>query len=242
MCSISTNILTVLANFLGIQNSIFSKNVGRDHGNISHWGRIQSIVATEAGCHSNPNREKSPCGAAAYLGIVGWGTVSRPARWSKVKAREPRDKLQEVSCTVKVKWRIYWIEMLKSKKICAIKISNLLMYLEGLSTKVARIEGVRIALASGARGGVLDYCISPSTMCSCFGPVMRPHITYTHNEPCATLARHFATIWDDSRSRTTKDDKGRHTLRPFVMSYTILQYSTVLPFTFATFSNLFWRF
>jgi hypothetical protein len=31
-------------------------------------------------------------------------------------------------------------------------------------------EGVHIALTSGARGGVLDYCLSPSTMCSCFGP------------------------------------------------------------------------
>ena len=33
MCSISTNILTVLANFLGIQNSMFSKNIGCDRGN-----------------------------------------------------------------------------------------------------------------------------------------------------------------------------------------------------------------
>ena len=69
--------------------------------------------------------------------------------------------------------------------------------------------------------------------------LMRPHIAYTHNEPCATLCDTFATIWGDSCSRTTKDDKGRHALRPFAMSYTILQYSTVLPFTFATFSNLF---
>ena len=60
------------------------------------------------------------------------------------------------------------------------------------------------------------------------------HVRHLHNT--------FAIIWDDSRSRTTKDDKGRHTLRPFAMSYTILQYSTVLPCTFATFSNLFWRF
>ena len=73
-------------------------------------------------------------------------------------------------------------------------------------------------------------------------PLMRPHIAYTHNEPCATLCDTFATIWGDSRSRTTKDDKGRHTLRPFAMSYTILQYSTVFPFTFTTFSNLFWHF
>ena len=39
-----------------------------------------------------------------------------------------------------------------------------------------------------------------------------------------------------------KDNKGQQkgdALRPFAMSYTILKYSTVLPFTFATFSNLF---
>ena len=68
---------------------------------------------------------------------------------------------------------------------------------------------------------------------------MRPHIAYMHNEPCATLARHFC---DDLGSFALKDDKGRqkgNTLQPFAMSYTILQYSTVLPFTFATFSNLF---
>ena len=35
MCSISTNILIVLANSLGIQNSIFSKNIGRDRGNTN---------------------------------------------------------------------------------------------------------------------------------------------------------------------------------------------------------------
>ena len=33
MWSISTNILTVLANFLGIHNSILSKNIGCDRGN-----------------------------------------------------------------------------------------------------------------------------------------------------------------------------------------------------------------
>ena len=33
MCSISTNIITVLANFLGIQNLILSKNIGRNRGN-----------------------------------------------------------------------------------------------------------------------------------------------------------------------------------------------------------------
>ena len=69
--------------------------------------------------------------------------------------------------------------------------------------------------------------------------LMRPHITYTHNKPCVTLVRHFC---DDLGRFALKDDKGRqkgNTLRPFAMSYTILQYSTVLPFTFATFSNAF---
>ena len=35
MWSISTNILTVLANFLGIHNSILSKNIGRNRGNTN---------------------------------------------------------------------------------------------------------------------------------------------------------------------------------------------------------------
>ena len=34
---ISTNILTVLANFLGIQNSNFSKNIGHNRGNTTSW-------------------------------------------------------------------------------------------------------------------------------------------------------------------------------------------------------------
>ena len=38
MWSISTNILTVLANFLGIQNSIFSKNIGCNRGNTIFEG------------------------------------------------------------------------------------------------------------------------------------------------------------------------------------------------------------
>ena len=45
MWSISTNILTVLANFLGIHNSIFSKNIGRDCGNTNHgWIHIEKWV------------------------------------------------------------------------------------------------------------------------------------------------------------------------------------------------------
>ena len=55
---------------------------------------------------------------------------------------------------------------------------------------------------------------------------------------CATLLRRFGMICAQGQQRTTKGE----TLQPFVMSYTILQYSTVLPFTFATFSNLLWHF
>jgi hypothetical protein len=46
MCSISTNILTVLANFLGIQNSIFSKNIGRDRGNTI-WEQNLSVATID---------------------------------------------------------------------------------------------------------------------------------------------------------------------------------------------------
>ena len=69
-------------------------------------------------------------------------------------------------------------------------------------------------------------------------PISPIHIMNHVQHLCNT----FATIWDDSCSRTTKDNKRQHFLHPFVMSYTILQYSTVLPFTSATFSNLFWCF
>ena len=79
--------------------------------------------------------------------------------------------------------------------------------------------------------------------CFCLhAAVMRPHIAYTHNEPCATLIWHFC---DDLGWFALTDDKGWQkddALQPFAMSYTILQYSTVLPFTFLTFSNLFWHF
>ena len=57
---------------------------------------------------------------------------------------------------------------------------------------------------------------------------------------CNTFAMiSFALKDDKGRQGTTK---GRHALRPFAMSYTILQYSTVLPFTlrpFLTFSDTF---
>ena len=57
-----------------------------------------------------------------------------------------------------------------------------------------------------------------------------------------THVRHFC---DDLGRFALKDNKGQqkdNTLRPFAMSYTSLQYSTVLPFTlqpFLTFSDAF---
>ena len=62
-------------------------------------------------------------------------------------------------------------------------------------------------------------------------PILPIHIT--------NHVRHF---WDDLGRFTLKDNKGQQkgeALRPFVMSYTILQYSKVLPFTSATFSDAF---
>ena len=59
------------------------------------------------------------------------------------------------------------------------------------------------------------------------------------------ITNHVWHFYNDLGWFTLKDDKGWQkddALRPFAMSYTILQYSTVLPFTFATLSNLFWRF
>jgi hypothetical protein len=44
MCSISTNILTVLANFLAIIIQFFSKNIGHDHGNTSFKADTHSEV------------------------------------------------------------------------------------------------------------------------------------------------------------------------------------------------------
>ena len=54
MCSISTNILTVLANFLAIQNSIFSKNIGHDRGNTRCrlWIYRRSILLVHHHIHA----------------------------------------------------------------------------------------------------------------------------------------------------------------------------------------------
>ena len=59
------------------------------------------------------------------------------------------------------------------------------------------------------------------------------HIAYMYNQPCATLLWWFETICPQGWQRTTKSN----TLWPFAMSYTILQYSAVLPVTSTTFSN-----
>ena len=72
---------------------------------------------------------------------------------------------------------------------------------------------------------------------------MRPHIAYTHNKPCATLIQHFCDdIWDDSRSRTTKDDKKATLcdhLRCLIPFYHTLQCSLSLLRPFLTFSDAF---
>ena len=50
MWSISKNILTVLANFLGIQNPVFSKNISRDRGNTTQQFKCHS----SASCNNQP--------------------------------------------------------------------------------------------------------------------------------------------------------------------------------------------
>ena len=65
---------------------------------------------------------------------------------------------------------------------------------------------------------------------------MRPHIAYTHNEPCVTLIRHFC---DDLGQFTLKDDKGRHVLRCLIPFYNTLQCSLSLLWPFLTFSEAF---
>ena len=71
---------------------------------------------------------------------------------------------------------------------------------------------------------------------------MRPHIAYTHNEPCATLVQHFC---DDLGWFTLKDDKEQQNaticnhlwcLIPF---YNTLQCSLSLLQPFLTFSDAF---
>ena len=69
--------------------------------------------------------------------------------------------------------------------------------------------------------------------------VMKPHIAYTHNEPCATLIRHFC---DDLGRFTLKDDKGRQGTTRFATICNVLYHSTILysaPFHFCDLSNLF---
>ena len=66
MCSNSTNILTVLANFLGIQNLIFSKNIGHNRGNTTS-GRphLQSCH-----CVQGPFTTLSLCPGPIYNPVI----------------------------------------------------------------------------------------------------------------------------------------------------------------------------
>ena len=60
MRSISTNILTVLANFLGIHYSILSKNIGRDHGNTTPPSRLSPHQVPVI-----PDHSRTPCSHAS---------------------------------------------------------------------------------------------------------------------------------------------------------------------------------
>ena len=72
--------------------------------------------------------------------------------------------------------------------------------------------------------------------------LMRPHIAYTHNKPCATLIRHFC---DDLGQFALKDDKWRQKatlcdhLRCLIPFYNTLQCSLSLLWLFLTFSDAF---
>ena len=73
--------------------------------------------------------------------------------------------------------------------------------------------------------------------------LMRPHIAYMHNEPCATLARHFlrrcGTICAQGRQRMTRDDTFCDHLRCLIPFYNTLQCSISLLRPFLTFSDTF---
>src|ERR1700683_3876727 len=57
---ISTNIPTVLANFLGIHNPVFSKNIGRDRGN-TNLGSSEGLTVGNLGTMSSGwNHTSSP--------------------------------------------------------------------------------------------------------------------------------------------------------------------------------------
>ena len=66
--------------------------------------------------------------------------------------------------------------------------------------------------------------------------VIRPHIAYAHNEPCATLARHFC---DDLGRFALKDNKGQQGTTHFVTICDVLYCSTILYSAPFHFCNLF---
>ena len=78
--------------------------------------------------------------------------------------------------------------------------------------------------------------------CTCITTLMRPHIAYMHNEPCATLVRHLC---HDLGRFTLKDDKERQRatlcdhLRCLIPFYNTLQCSLSLLQPFLTFSDAF---
>ena len=62
--------------------------------------------------------------------------------------------------------------------------------------------------------------------------LMRPRIAYMHNEPCATLVRHFC---DDLGRFALKDDKGRQGTTHFATICDVSYHFTILysaPFHF----------
>ena len=70
-------------------------------------------------------------------------------------------------------------------------------------------------------------------------PLMRPHIAYVHNEPCATLARHFC---DDLGRFVLKDDKGWQGTTHFATICNVSYHSTILYSAPFHFCNLFLTF
>ena len=78
----------------------------------------------------------------------------------------------------------------------------------------------------------VPHCEALAPNIQILNTVMRPCIAYTHNEPCATLIRHFC---DDLGRFTLKDDKGRQGTTHFTTICDVLYHSTILysaPFHF----------
>ena len=79
MFSISTNIPTVLANFLGIQNLIFSKNIGHNCGNTTSL--VVQITKLNNDVPKNGNWGKTLDETWVYIErvIAYWSSVLKPA-------------------------------------------------------------------------------------------------------------------------------------------------------------------